>query len=28
MSLIIAAGQNVKIHKPLIDEENDKLYWP
>jgi transcriptional regulator with XRE-family HTH domain len=28
MSLIIATGQNVKINKPLIDEENDKLYWP
>ena len=28
MSLIIATGQNVKINKPLIDEANDKLYWP
>lgn len=28
ISVIIAAGQNVKIRKPLIDEEKDKLYWP
>jgi transcriptional regulator with XRE-family HTH domain len=27
VSLIITAGQNVKIRKPMIDEENDRLYW-
>lgn len=28
ISLIIMAGQNAKTRKPMIDEENDKLYWP